>query len=70
MNQFLEFLKNKTEGKLTQIQINTELDKLWLIEQDYRTDIIVRMRKACIEKYFSERKVKESFDKKVIEIKN
>jgi hypothetical protein len=66
----LEFLTNKTEGKLTPVQVDKELEKLWVIEQDYRTDFIVRMRKAVIEKYFSERKIKESYDKKILHIKS
>lgn len=70
MNQFLEFLTNKTEGKLTPVQVDKELEKLWVTEQDYRTDFIVRMRKAVIEKYFSERKIKESYDKKILHIKS
>ena len=66
----MEFLTSKTEGKLKPVQVDAELEKLWVIEQDYRTDFIVRMRKAVIEKYFSERKILESYNKKIVEIKN
>jgi hypothetical protein len=53
MALYLEYLDMKTEAKRKPAQLEDILNKLKVIEQDFRTDLLVRMRKAVIENYFT-----------------
>ena len=54
MSLYQKYLSNKTECKVKAAKLSEDLKKLEAIEKEFRTDLLVRMRKAVIENYFSE----------------
>ena len=62
MSLYMKYLENKTEAKVQQAQLDLILDSLKVMEHDFRTDLLVSMRKAVIESYFTERKANENYN--------